>query len=405
MGSAFEMFRRIGPAAFVVKAILAAAVADVLLLGFILLRRAYRKWYFARRDARAFAFRQRWDALISGKIPYESWRTTPFDCAIVEAMVLDALEAAGQRESARLLQFLRASGLIEKQIFEARRRRGWRRHRALVRLGRTRAPEGIPALSEGLRDRVLETRLAALRGLARVACPEAGLEILNWVAEAGLQVPELPLQSVLIQCCAERPQMVLRYLTDANIGTRELLGRVLGEVATASLASESLRFIDDDLPELRAAAARALAHAEPILAIDALTQLAEDSVWFVRLRAVVSLGQLLHPQAIPPLLRSLSDSNRLVRLRGAKALVHSREKRVSIFEQVVALNDRYGLHAYLAALDSAGLRGSLEAELKAAQQTSEQTRDVLLEVLRTGSLPANQLLPQTLTYAAVASRP
>ena len=62
-------------------------------------------------------------------------------------------------------------------------------------LGRTRAPEEIPALAEGLRDRDSETRLAALRGLGRMACPEAAQQILDWVDEAGLVVPTLPLQS------------------------------------------------------------------------------------------------------------------------------------------------------------------------------------------------------------------
>jgi hypothetical protein len=178
MESIFEKLWRLGPAAFVLKAILAAMVADGMLLGFILLRRAYRRRYFAKRDARVFELRQRWDALISCEIPYETWRKKPFDRRIIESMALDALEAAGAEESARLLRFLRESGLIEKRIFEARQLAGWRRMRALVALGRTRAPEGIPALAEGLRDRDQQTRLAALRGLGRMACPQAAEEIL-----------------------------------------------------------------------------------------------------------------------------------------------------------------------------------------------------------------------------------
>jgi len=79
--------------------------------------------------------RQKWDALISGEIPYEAWRKNPFDRRIVESIALDAFEAAGAEESARLLKFLRASGLIEKRIFEARQLTGWRRMRALVALG------------------------------------------------------------------------------------------------------------------------------------------------------------------------------------------------------------------------------------------------------------------------------
>ena len=81
-----------------VEAIVAAIVLDVLLLAFILLRRTYRKRFFAKRDKRLLELRQRWDALISGEIPYETWRTKPFDRRIVETIVLDAFEIAEAKE-------------------------------------------------------------------------------------------------------------------------------------------------------------------------------------------------------------------------------------------------------------------------------------------------------------------
>jgi HEAT repeat protein len=403
MGSGFEAFRKLSPSTAVIKAIVAATVLDAVLLAFILVRRTYRKWYFAKRDARVFAFRQNWDALTSGKTPFASWRTKPFERRIVEAMVLDAFELAQPEESARLLRFLRASGLIEKMIFDAQHHVGWRRQRALVALGRTRAAEGIAALSEALRDRTRETRLAALRGLERMACPEAGRQILNWIGEAGIQVPALPLQSALIQCCAERPQILLPYLEHGDDATRELLGRVLGEVATASLAPEMLRFTDDRLAELRAAAARALAQTEPKLAIDVLSDLARDSVWFVRLRAVVSLGKLGDAAAVTPLLESLCDSNRLVRFRAAEALVTFNHDRLAIFQRVVAFKDRYALHAYLAAIDNACLQQKLEEELQLTPTLPDGTRQLLAEVLRAGSLPPEPGAPQSAS-AAMAAR-
>lgn len=375
---------------FVLRAIVAAIVANVLLLAFILLRRTSRKRYFVKRDARVFELRQKWDALISGKIPYENWRKKPFDRRIVETMALDTFEASGAEESARLLKFLRQSGLIEKRIFEARRQTGWRRMRSLVALGRTRAPEGIPALAEALRDHDLEVRLAALRGLGRMACPEAGEEILAWVGEKGLSVPALPLQSALIQCCAERPQLLLPYVQHAEGPLREVLGRVLGEVATPSLGLDLLQFVGDDLDELRAAAARAMSHTKSGLAFDLLNELARDPIWFVRLRAIVSLGKLSEPRAIPPLLRGLMDSNRLVRLRAAEALVELDARMAPIFEQVVETGDRYGLHAYLTALENADLRAKLEQELQCSTEIKEEVRGRLQKVLRTGTLLAEE---------------
>jgi HEAT repeat protein len=387
MASIFEKLWRLGPAAFVLKAIIAAILADGLFLTFILIRRTYRKRYFAKRDARVFELRQKWDRLIAGEIPFETWRKKPFDRRIVEAIALDAFEAAGSEESARLLKFLRASGLIEKRIYEARRLTGWRRMRALVALGRTRAPEGIPALAEGLRDRALEIRLAALRGLGRMACPQAAEEILAWVGEAGLIVPALPLQSALIQCCAERPQVLLPYVQHAEGPLREVLGRVLGEVATPSLGLDLLQFVGDDLDELRAAAARALSHTKTGLAFDLLSELARDPIWYVRLRAIVSLGKLSGPRATPSLLRGLTDSNRLVRLRAAEALVELEADMAAVFEQVVQTRDRYGLHAYLTALENADVRGKLDREIQASTKISVEEKDHLLRVLQTGALP------------------
>jgi HEAT repeat protein len=390
MESIFEKLWRLGPAALVLKAIAAAIAANGLLLAFILLRRTYRKRYFSKRDARVFELRQKWDALISGEIPYEAWRKIAFDRRIVETIALDMFEAAGPEESARLLKFLRASGLIEKRIFEARQLTGWRKMQALVALGRTRAPEGIPALGEGLRDRNQETRLAALRGLGRMACPQAAEEILAWVGEAGLNVPALPLQSALIQCCAERPQLLLPYVQNAQAPLREVLGRVLGEVATPSMGLDLLQFVGDDLDELRAAAARAMSQSHSGLALDVLNELARDPIWFVRLRAIVSLGRLSDRRAIPSLLRGLTDSNRLVRLRAAESLVGLKTEMVPIFERVVAARDRYGLHAYLTALENADLREKLEFELQASARVNQEEKNRLQNVLQAGTLPEEE---------------
>ncbi len=391
MASGFEILHRLEPSAFVFKAIIGAIAADVVLLAFILLRRGYRKHYFRKRDGRVFELRQQWDALISGEIPYETWRTKPFDRRIIEDMALDAFEAAPADQSARLLRFLRTSGLIEKRIFEARKLKGWRRRSALVALGRTRAPEGIPALSEALRDRDPEARNAALRGLGRLGSPEAAEEILQWVAESGLNVPALPLQNALINCCRERPQILLSYLQHADPPLREVLARVLGEVASSSLGAELIGLADDELPELRAAAARALSNAQPGHAVEVLAELSRDTVWFVRLRAVVAMGKLCDAKALPHLLIALTDSNRLVRMRAAEGLVDFKSELVPIFAQAVKTRDRYGLHAFLAALENAGLRDRLDAELRQTVAHPNAEIDELVAVLNTGKLLEKQV--------------
>jgi len=120
------------------------------------------------------------------------------------------------------------------------------------------------------------------------------------------------------------------------------------------------------------------------------------------LRAIVSLGKLSQATAIPFLLHGLSDSNRLVRLRAAEAIVDLPAPMAPIFEQLVAMRDRYGLHAYLTALENAGLQTKLESEIRASKKIRKRTKTILLEVLRTWTLPPEPQPSQEKVSAAVA---
>ena len=80
-----------------------------------------------------------------------------------------------------------------------------------------------------------------------------------------------------------------------------------------------------------------------------------------------------------------------MRLRAAEGLVSINSERVSIFDKVVGVHDRYGLHAYFAALDNADLRATLDAELQDTLQLSEERKIHLREVLRGGIQPRPQV--------------
>jgi HEAT repeat protein len=135
-----------------------------------------------------------------------------------------------------------------------------------------------------------------------------------------------------------------------------------------------------------------------------LAELAHDRTWFVRLRAVVSLGKLSGRLAIPPLLRGLTDSNRLVRLRAAEALVGISGETVPIFQQVVASRDRYALHAYLTAVENANLLQKLEDELHNFPLLAAEEKTKLQNALRSGSLGAEALtVPPEVTEVPVAT--
>src|SRR5579884_2988758 len=117
-------------------------------------------------------------------------------------------------------------------------------------------------------------------------------------------------------------------------------------------------------PEVRASSARGLAHAEPLVGIAALSELAMDEVWFVRLRAVVSLAALRHPASLPALLSTICDINRTVRHRSASALAQlPKDLLPVIVDRVAATGDKYALHALISELERIGECSGLMLQL------------------------------------------
>jgi HEAT repeat protein len=383
MESAFSWIDKLGPAGIVVEAIIATAVGIVLLLAFILGRRAIRRRMFRIRDERVIAIRDQWDPIVDGTIPPAKWRKNKLDSEIVETLLLDRLEVAQGEEFARLMNCLRRSGLLDQRIHEARTLRGWRRRQALVSLGRMRAAEAIPALAEALDARSFDTRMAAVRGLGRLSIPEAAIPLLDRLISGQLTLPSIPVQNALLGCCRMRPQVLVPYVRRAHAEMRALLARALGEVATGELGEDLLLLAFDQQAEVRASAARSLAETRLDVTVSALAMLAEDEEWFVRLRAVVAMGQLRHPRTIPYLVEALCDRNRFVRLRAAMALARLREHLEDVLQQVEQKKDRYAMQALHSELERQGVVLALVQELNTPQ--AKRAEQILLTLLRAGA--------------------
>src|SRR5580704_12480992 len=313
MESVFSNVQKLGTAGLVLQAIIVSLLGIFLLVGFIVLRRWYRARYFRRRNARTVGLRSEWDEILSGKISAKDWRFNSLDCDIVESILLDSIEMSSADKLPPLLDCLRISGLLDMRIHEARTTCGWKQRTALLALGRTRAMEAIPALAQGLDSPLRETRIAAVRGLGRVARMEAAIPILDRIVTGQFDAPERSLKNALVNCCRSHPDVLVNYIEHTHGPVRELLARVLGELASPELGEELLVLASDVLPEVRASAARALGNTDASYTLPALHSLATDPEWFVRLRAVVALRQIENIGKIGILLRSLCDANRHVR--------------------------------------------------------------------------------------------
>jgi HEAT repeat protein len=395
-----EMFGDLGSAALLLKAVCFSLAGILLLIGFIVFRRWYRGSYFKRLNERTYAIRAEWDEIVSGRIPSQRWRLKPLDCSIVEAILLDRIETASPEHLPRLLKPLRESGLLDMRILEARRLRGWKQRTALVALGRTRTSEAVPALAEALDSRSEETRIAAVRGLGRTGVIEAAVPLLEHYVAGQLEVPEHVLKNALAASCRSDPGILLSYLDQSSGRIRELLARVLGELAGPELIDELLILTADALPEVRASAARALGSAKSSVALSALSALASDPEWFVRLRAVVALGSLEHPGRIKPLLQALCDSNRYVRQRAGWALARVEPDLDRILELVIETNDKYALQAFISELERSGTVDRV-VKLLELRVDSPMAKAMLLKALTNGK---KYLEKAALTSSAAAGR-
>jgi len=184
--------------------------------------------------------------------------------------------------------------------------------------------------------------------------PEAAIPILDRIVEGRLDAPERSMKNSIANCCRYDPRILIRYLDQTQGPARELLARVLAEVASPELGEELLVLAADALPEVRASAARALGSTNTPYTLPALHSLATDPEWFVRLRAVVALGQIENVDKIGVLLRSLCDANRHVRQRAAWALARMEPQLEQILQDVVATKDNYALQAFISELERSG---------------------------------------------------
>ncbi|MGA7177419.1 MAG: HEAT repeat domain-containing protein, partial [Candidatus Acidiferrales bacterium] len=236
------------------------------------------------------------------------------------------------------------------------------------------------------------TQLAAVRGLARTSLATAAEAMLERVVTSELALEGTSLLNALMICTRGNPRILMPYLYVAQGPVRELLARVMAEVASLALGDDLLLLAYDISDEVRASVARALGHAEFGFAFAALDALATDHKWFVRLRAITSLGQFQEPRALPVLLRGVCDRNRHVRQRAAEALAHMPNP-VDVLREVLDRHDAYALQAMIAELDRTGAFEKVLEELQsAAHMAGGAEARRLLNALETGTEELNAMM-------------
>jgi len=384
MLSIFENVMPGSPAETIMIFLFATAIGICILLTFILLRRTLRKRYFRRLDQRRQFILDNWDRIVSGEIPPKDWFSDKIDREIVEETLLDRIGEAKVEQIFCLQNLARESGLLDWRIQEVRRRKGWTRRVSISALGRMKLPDGIPALSEALEDPRDETVADAVQALGQVGTPEAAQLIMRQVSPRSQQCTPQTVQIALAQCFRSNPHLLLDEVLKADDFLRPILARVLAEVADKRITGNLLELVKDPLAEVRASAARVLAAARPACALNALSMLAGDREWFVRLRTAAAIGDLQDRHGIPLLVNALCDRNRFVRLKAASALITFRGEEERVMQLAMQTGDRYAVQALVSELERSGRLPEIVNRL-ALDFGRVATESVLLVALQNGS--------------------
>jgi HEAT repeat protein len=192
-----------------------------------------------------------------------------------------------------------------------------RRVRAATVLGELRLAEGTCDLDRLLRDGDPRVRLAAARGLGRIATPEAA-RLLIAALEQGL-LPEQRLIEVLGAPWAAG-HVLLAFRAPRTVAMRVPLADALGRARSSEAVGSFAAAMPAAATELRIRIVRALARIGSPGAVEAVRAAMSDRNWRVRAQAAWSLARLGDFAATALLEDGLADGSPWVRANCTAAL-------------------------------------------------------------------------------------
>ena len=348
------------PTTLVVALIILAIVSVVLAIVLFFIKLVHRRRIRAIGVRRAHYIGALGELVARNSLPMSSLTGWAQDPVFLEVL-FDFLTIVTGEERATLERLIEQLDLRAQLAEDLRASRRLRTRLAALGYLVEIADETLEDLFLGcLDDDVVEVRLHAARGLARIGTPETVGPILDRMEREELWVADR-LADVLVGFGPAAVPALTQYLLLSQFDERrdaELLRdviRVLGLIGDLSAEPALLTMLDADERLLRVGAASALGEAGTPACVPALIRALEDPAWQVRARAAVSLGVFSDPRAVEPLGVALRDPAWWVRQDSAKALANHLGGEGRLIE---ALGDA-DPYARDAALHQLGLKGTV----------------------------------------------
>jgi HEAT repeat protein len=310
------------------------------------------------------------------------WAVAPReDRGAIEEVLIGESFFSGEENRAGFLLAVTASSLHAAWIQRLKKGRTLERVRAARLLGYFPHERGVQALAQALGDASAKVALSSVLSLGRLKAGAAVPALVEALPHLPRMIPDITLTAVLASCARNEPKSLTHLLKSADDRMRHIGAWALSEIANASVLPDLGAAAGDSNAEVRAKVARALARISDPQSLQALAVLACDPVWFVRLRALHSLGELGKPEGAGIALAGLDDAVREVSLRAAFALRRIQGMNIDLAVEVLRTKPRGSFESLISEWDRAGFLDALAHDLADAEAAKAEASREFLRVL------------------------
>ncbi len=325
------------------------------------------------------------------------WAVAPReDREAIEEVLVGESFFSGEENRAGFLEAVTASNIHAGWVRRLRKGRTLERVRAARTLGYFPDPRGVEALTQALRDRSPKVVLSSVLSLGRLKARAAVPALVEALPRLPRIIPDITLTAVLASCARGEPKSLAQLLKSPDNRLRHIGAWALSDIAEASVLPDLTATAHDSYPEVRAKVARALARISDPPSLEALAILARDPVWFVRLRALHSLGDLGKPEGAGIALAALDDEVREVSSRAAYALRKIQSMKIDLAVEVLRTKPRSSFETLISEWERAGFLDGLAHDLadpsSARAHSSRKSLGVLIAAGVTSALESFVLL-------------
>jgi HEAT repeat protein len=276
---------------------------------------------------------------------------------------------------------------------------------AANKLARVLTPEGMCALVAGLTDPHPDVQEICIRNLGNSADPAVLpvlLEELVKVLQGRSRISVRSVKTALCHFPLEAADGFLPILEGADRRARFLAADVLREIADRRAAVQGLlnkndfspalyrlfteRLCQDEWGDVRARAAKVIAHFHDPPSYKILEKLSQDEAWFVRLQTCRALAHKFFLPVAPALAERLTDSHWLVREAAVRSLMEMGDVGINELIQAFLLStDRYTAEQISEELQRSGLLITLLDSIGEPEQHS-QVQLVIRKMISIGKI-------------------